>query len=380
MNDDDEKRIQNLFKTLQKDSKSVFYVTVNISKNILKKLTKSTYQKDRVFNELYQKLEDKNFDKNTNYIPLTTPFFEKKGDIDRSTLYSIGKPFQKVHADIADLRFLAKSAVDPKYALLAVDLFTSKIYVYPMKSRKLLARRLKLFYNETEPKRNGKMTLQTDLEFKQNAIKKLNKEFSVEMFHTKVRGGKAFAAEQKIREFKKLLLMSKHYKKRDKEKIRPNELIKKAVENMNETNSTKYGVSPETVEKKTINSSKDSEYEQEMYDFLRLKKVDNNQQRNVKYESKKERRQKKLRSPLYLDEKVLVLAERLKKKDAPSKFYKASTDNIPFFNREKKFTIYKRAKLNNGSYLYWLEDQDWNKIDGRFLRQELFALDKQFKE
>ena len=47
------------------------------------------------------------------------------------------------------------------------------------------------------------MTLQTDLEFKQNAIKKLNKEFDVEMFHSKVRGGKAFAAEQKIKELKK---------------------------------------------------------------------------------------------------------------------------------------------------------------------------------
>ena len=163
--------------------------------------------------------------------------------------------------------------------------------------------------------------------------------------------------------------MSKRYKKRDKERIRPNELIKKAVENMNETNSTKYGVSPETVENRTINSSKDSEYEREMYDFLRLKKVDNNQHRNAKYESKKERRQRKLRSPLYLDKKVLVLAERLKTKDAPSKFYKASTDNIPFFNREKIFTIYKRGKLNNGSYLYWLEDQNWNKVDGRFLRQ-----------
>ena len=29
------------------------------------------------------------------------------------------------------------------------------------------------------------------------------------MFSTKIRGGKAFAAEQKIREFKKLLLKSK---------------------------------------------------------------------------------------------------------------------------------------------------------------------------
>ena len=55
-----------------------------------------------------------------------------------------------------------------------------------MKNRSLLAKKLKLFYNEIDSKRNGKMTLQTDLEFNQNANKRLNKEFSVEMFHTRV--------------------------------------------------------------------------------------------------------------------------------------------------------------------------------------------------
>ena len=43
------------------------------------------------------------------------------------------------------------------------------------------------------------MRLQTDLEFKQNRILKLNDEFDIEMFHTCLRGGKVFAAEQKIR-------------------------------------------------------------------------------------------------------------------------------------------------------------------------------------
>ena len=78
MNNDDGKRVQNLFQTLQKDSRSVFYANAKISKNLLKKLNKSTNQKDRVFSELYQKLEDKNFDKNNDKIPLRTPFFEKR--------------------------------------------------------------------------------------------------------------------------------------------------------------------------------------------------------------------------------------------------------------------------------------------------------------
>ena len=40
------------------------------------------------------------------------------------------------------------------------------------------------------------MRLQTDLEFQQNAIENLNEKY-VEMYSTKLREGKAFAAEQK---------------------------------------------------------------------------------------------------------------------------------------------------------------------------------------
>ena len=43
------------------------------------------------------------------------------------------------------------------------------------------------------------MSLQTDLEFAENEIKKLNKRYNVEMFNSPVRGGRAYAAKQKIR-------------------------------------------------------------------------------------------------------------------------------------------------------------------------------------
>ena len=51
---------------------------------------------------------------------------------------------------------------------------------------------------------------------------------------------------------------------------------------------------------------------------------------------------------------------------------------MPFFNRNRILNIYKRAKLNNGTYLYWLEE-DGEKVKGKFLRKELFALNKQFE-
>ena len=116
---------------------------------------------------MYNQLEDKKCYENDS-LPLVTPFVNKRSNIDHLTLYSIGKSFELLHADIADLRFLAKSAVDLKYCLLVVDLYTSKIYVYPMKNRSLLEKKLRLFYEDIKQKRTGRMHLQTDLEFKQN--------------------------------------------------------------------------------------------------------------------------------------------------------------------------------------------------------------------
>ena len=77
----------------------------------------------RFYVNLYNQLEDKNFYQNNN-LPLVTPFVNKRSNIDYSTLYSISKPFELLHADIADIRFLAKSTVDPKYCLWIVDLFS----------------------------------------------------------------------------------------------------------------------------------------------------------------------------------------------------------------------------------------------------------------
>ena len=97
------------------------------------------------------------------------------------------------------------------------------------------------------------MRLQANWKFKQNQIKKLNNEFNVDVFHTRVKGGKAFAAEQKIREFKKILLRSKRLEKDRGKRIKPNDLIRKAAQNMNETISTKYQLAPETIEKRSLN-------------------------------------------------------------------------------------------------------------------------------
>ena len=89
-----------------------------------------------------------------------------------------------LHADVDNLEFLGKSANDPKYCLLLVDLFTSKVLFYPMKSRKSILNKMEIFYEEVEGKRKGQKTRlgiqeQTDQEFKKNKIFDLSKMFNV---------------------------------------------------------------------------------------------------------------------------------------------------------------------------------------------------------
>ena len=115
-------------------------------------------------------------------MPFCTLFIEQKNDIDRSlTLYSIKTPFELFHADIANIKFLSKSAIDRHCCLLCVDLFLLKINNNPMKKSSLLAEKMEHFYEEIETKRDSseQMKIQTDLEFRQREIQKLNKKYNV---------------------------------------------------------------------------------------------------------------------------------------------------------------------------------------------------------
>ena len=86
----------------------------------------------------------------------------------------------------------------------------------------------------------------------------------------------------------------------------------------------------------------------------------------------------KLRSPLTVGEKVLVLAKRLRKKDMSSNLYKSMTENVSFFNREEIFIV-RKVLLKENSYNYWISKMaDSEIINKRFLQQELFALKNQF--
>ena len=374
----EEKQLKNLFNKLINDENSVFFSADRINQTLLRKGKKSSYEKDKVFLKLFNVAENKKviYEKEER-VPFYTPFAPQKRNIDRSTLYTVNGPLQFFHADIAFLKFLAKSAVDPKYALLCVDLFTSKVYVYTMRKKSNLVNKLETFYKEIEPKRDKKeiMRLQTDQEFQQNEIKKINLKYNVDMFSTNIRGGKAFAAEQKIRELKKILFKTKNVYKRSKKKINSKKIIEKAIENMNKINSEKYGLPPEIIEKKTLSDN----VFKEMFDFYRMVKVSKAVDRYEPYNEKvDERQKKKLREPLEIDEKVLILAERIKKKDAPGILFKSTTQNVPFFHKKEIFKIRKYNLVDN-VYNYWIKKENNQKIDKRFIREELFALENNFK-
>ena len=152
---------------------------------------------------------------------------------------------------MGNLEFLGKNATIPRYVLLVVDLYSSKVYVYPMCSRKQILQKMKLFYDEVKYKRKSKtVRLQVDKEFLQVKIKDLNDQKNVEMFTTSVPGWKDFDVEQKMRELKTRISKLNAQKL----KIFPTKIILNSANNMNSVQSEKYGLSPKEIEKKSLSS------------------------------------------------------------------------------------------------------------------------------
>ena len=98
-----------------------------------------------------------------------------------------------------------------------------------------------------------------------------------------------------------------------------------------------------------------------------------------RYDKKKYKfKRKKLSENLNTGEKKLVLAERIKKKSVPRKFYKQSVQNITYFKRYKIFSIIKKQKIDKINY-YRLKNLEDNKISMKiFQRKELFAIENNF--
>ena len=107
----------------------------------------------------------------------------------------------------------------------------------------------------------------------------------------------------------------------------PKKIIKKATENLNSVKSQKYGYDPESVEEKTLNNN----YYRETCDFCRLFKVKKHADCYKRADISKDKTlRKQLRYPLSIDEKVLVLAGRLKQKMCQNSYITNHRKNFLF--------------------------------------------------
>ena len=76
------------------------------------------------------------------------------------------------------------------------------------------------------------------------------------------------------------------------------------------------------------------------------------------------KKKKKMRENLKIDEKVLVLAEKIRKKSAPGKFNSLFKIYLSLTKR-KYFSLEKSKKIDKISY-YWLKDSQNKKLTKRF--------------
>ena len=92
-----------------------------------------------------------------------------------------------------------------------------------------------------------------------------------------------------------------------------------------------------------------------MYEFHGLVKVKEHESKTVRYKKKKKnnRKRRKLRQPINIGQKVLIIPEPLKKIDPPGVLYKISTEKKTFFNRNKIFKINKRVGIDGDEINYY---------------------------
>ena len=70
------KRTKNLYNVLKKDEESVLFASERLSKQLIKKIKRSKYDKDIIFLKLYNQVDNVNLDEKEYIVPIFTPFVE----------------------------------------------------------------------------------------------------------------------------------------------------------------------------------------------------------------------------------------------------------------------------------------------------------------
>ena len=135
---------------------------------------------------------------------------------------------------------------------------------------------------------------------------------------------------------------------------------------------------PQQIEEQALDP-KTRKYFQEVYDFDRLIKVIENRDRLERFDAKLDRCKKRLRDPLETDENVIALAEHLRKKDAPGRLYKSTTENKTFFNGDRIFTIPARSKTKQ-QHVFVLAQRKRTKNKRQIIKARTVCFKNQFVE
>ena len=147
-------KAKNEFNKLKVDPTSVAFAEEILDEKLLAKLKKSKYAADRNFSKIVNLLDNNNVLFDSDRVNRTD--YVEKREIGRSALYNFSGPFELLHAEVGNLEFFGKNATFPRYVLVIVELFSSKVYTYPMKSRKQIRQRLEQFYEDIKKKIKGK--------------------------------------------------------------------------------------------------------------------------------------------------------------------------------------------------------------------------------
>ena len=189
------------------------------------------------------------------------------------------------------------------------------------------------------------MRLQVNNEFQLVKIKDLNDENNVTMFTSSARGCKSIYCWTTREPQTRITKLNSQ-----KLKITPTKKKNlNSAENMDNLRVKSMGFLPRKLK---------SERFRTMFNMYRIEKTKLLHDTLDKYDKKKySAKKRKLRGYLMISGKVLVLAERIRKKSTPGKFYKEPVQNISYFNKEKTFSIVKKQKID----YYWLKNVQTNK-------------------
>ena len=159
------------------------------------------------------------------------------------------------------------------------------------------------------------------------------------MFATSVRGGKAFAAEQKIRKVKTRILKLNAQKL----KMTHTKIVLGSAENINNVQREKYGLTPKEIEKKSISN----ERFRAIFNIHWIERTKLVHDRLNRYNKKKyDRKKKKLRENLNINKTFLVLAEGIRKKNQLQESFTNNLFKIYLTLRKRKYFLPEKSKKN----------------------------------